>query len=199
MTREEIVAVVQTAHRAGLRVMAHAHGTESIKDAILAGVDTIEHASLIDDEGIRLAKEKHVALAMDIYNGDFLADEGRRMNWPKEFQEKNEAMTEVQRRSFRRAYEAGVEMVFGTDIGVFPHGTGARQLQVMVDWGMPPMEVIKSATSNAAKHLGWEDQVGSLQPGKYADIIAVAGDPLRDIRVLEDVKLVIKGGKIIEH
>jgi imidazolonepropionase-like amidohydrolase len=194
MTVEELTAVVEVAHAAGRKVAAHAHGARSIKDAIRAGADTIEHASMIDDEGIALARERDVALSMDIYNGDYIDTEGRAHGMAEEFLRKNLETTEVQRQSFTRAHAAGVPIVFGTDAGVFPHGQNARQFRVMVERGMTPMEAIKSATSTAAKYMGWGDRVGTLRPDRFGDVIAVKGDPLADITLLERVSVVIKGG-----
>jgi len=194
MTPEEIAAVVDVAHRHGLKVAAHAHGARSIREAILAGVDTIEHASLIDDEAIDLARSHQVALSMDIYNGDYIDSEGRRQGWPEEFLRKNVETVEAQRQGFTRAHEAGVKIVFGTDAAVYPHGLNARQFEIMVQRGMSPMEAIQAATSVAARYMGWGDRVGSIAPGRYGDLIAVAGDPLQDVRRLEDVAVVIKGG-----
>ncbi|HRC87909.1 MAG TPA: amidohydrolase family protein, partial [Thermoanaerobaculia bacterium] len=151
MTPEEIAAVVAVAHAAGKKVAAHAHGARSIREAIRAGVDTLEHASLIDDEGIALARERGVALVMDVYNGDYIESEGRRQGWPEEFLRKNLETTEAQRQGFRRAWEAGAPIAFGTDAGVFPHGQNARQFRIMVERGMPPMAAILAATSVAAR------------------------------------------------
>lgn len=194
MTPEELAAVVQVAHAAGRKVAAHAHGARSIKESILAGADTIEHASLIDDEGIELARQHDVALSMDIYNGDYIDTEGREQGWPEEFLRKNIETTEAQRQGFTRAHAAGVPIVYGTDAGVFPHGLNARQFPIMVKHGMTPMEAIKSATSIAARYMGWADRVGQLAPGRFGDVIAVKGDPLRDITRLQDVAVVIQGG-----
>ncbi len=194
MTREEIAAAVAVAHAAHLPVAAHAHGAQAIKDAILAGVDTVEHASYIDAEGIALAKARGVALTMDVYNGDYTDTEGRRQHWPEEFLRKNFESTEAQRQRFTAAHAAGVALIFGTDASVYPDGLNARQFPIMVQRGMTPMEAIKSATSLAAHFLGWEDRVGRLAPGLYGDLIAVQGDPLADIGRLQDVAVVIKGG-----
>lgn len=194
MTPEEIKAVVDVAHAHGIKVAAHAHGAQSIKDAILAGVDTIEHASLIDDEGIRLAKEHDVALSMDVYNGDWIDTVGRQEKWPEEFLRKNVETTEIQRQNFTRAHAFGTPIVFGSDAAVYPHGLNARQFPVMVQRGMSPMEAIQAATSVAAKYMGWSDKVGALTPGHFGDLIAVPGDPLDDIKRLQDVPVVIKGG-----
>jgi imidazolonepropionase-like amidohydrolase len=199
MSREEIAAVVELAHADGKKVAAHAHGAESIRMAIAAGVDTVEHASYLDDAGIAAARKRgDVAMAMDVYNGDYIDTEGRRMNWPEEFLRKNLETTEVQRQAFTKAVKAGVPMVFATDAGVFPHGLNARQFGVMVKRGMTPMQAIQSATSVAARYLGREADVGELEVGKLGDLIAVRGDPLIDITVLEHVDVVIKGGLIFK-
>jgi imidazolonepropionase-like amidohydrolase len=195
MTREELQAVVDIAHAVDRKVAAHAHGAESIRTALAVGVDTIEHASFLDDEGIALAaRRKTTALAMDVYNGEWIDTEGRRLNWPEEFLRKNRETTEVQRQAFTRALKAGVPIVYATDAGVFPHGLNARQFRVMVERGMSPEQAIASATYVAARFLGWSRDVGTLQEGKFGDLIAVRGDPLEDIRRLENVDVVIKGG-----
>ena len=194
MKPEEIAAVVKVAHAAGIKVAAHAHGAQSIREAILAGVDTVEHASLIDDAGIALARERQVALSMDVYDGDYIDTEGRKQHWPEEFLRKNVETTEAQRQSFTRAHAAGVPIVFGTDASVFPHGLNARQFPIMVARGMTPMEAIQSATSVAAHYMGWSDRVGVLKPGLMGDLIAVPGDPLQDITRLQKVDVVVKGG-----
>ena len=194
MTPDEIAAVVQVAHAAGRKVAAHAHGAQSIKDAILAGCDTIEHASYINDEDIALAISHHVGLSMDVYNGDYIDTEGRRQHWPEEFLRKNVETTEVQRQGFTRAVKAGAAIVYGTDSAVYPHGLNARQFPIMVKRGMTPMQAIKSATSVSAHYMGWDDRVGALAPGRFGDLIAVRGDPLEDITRLQQVAVVIKGG-----
>jgi imidazolonepropionase-like amidohydrolase len=199
MTPEEIKAVVEVAHANGLKVAAHAHGARSIKEAILAGADTIEHASLIDDEAIALAKQHQVALSMDVYNGSYIDTEGRRQGWPEEFLRKNLETTEAQRQGFTKAHAAGAPIVFGTDSAVYPHGLNARQFAIMVQRGMTPMEAIQSATSVAARYMGWSEKVGSLAPGRYGDLIAVEADPLQDIRSLESVAVVVKGGLVFRQ
>ena len=198
MMPDEIKAVVDVAHAHGIKVAAHAHGAQSIKDAILAGVDTIEHASLIDDEDIRLAKEHGVALSMDVYNGDWIDTVGRQEKWPEEFLRKNVETTEAQRQGFTKAHAAGVPIVFGTDAAVYPHGLNARQFPIMVQRGMTPMEAIQSATSLAARYMGWADRIGQLTPGHFGDLIAVKGDPLADIKLLQTVPVVIKGGLAVQ-
>ncbi|MDZ7644602.1 MAG: amidohydrolase family protein [Woeseiaceae bacterium] len=198
MTPAEIRAVVEVGKAAGIPVTAHAHGAQSIRDAILAGVDTIEHASLIDDEGIRLAIEHDVALSMDVYNGDWIAVEGRRQNWPEEFLRKNDETALIQRQNFRKAHAAGVPIVYGTDAGVFPHAYAARQFAYMVEWGMTPMEAIKAATSVAARYLKDGESLGALQQGHIGDVVAVRGDPLTDISILEQIDTVIRGGRVFK-
>jgi imidazolonepropionase-like amidohydrolase len=198
MNRDEIAAVVSAAHARGARVAAHAHGALSILDALLAGVDTIEHASLIDAAGISLARERGVPLVMDVYNGDYIDTEGRRQGWPAEFLKNNLDTTEAQRQAFSRAASVGAPIAFGSDAGVFPHGLNARQFRIMVQRGMTPMQAIRSATTTAARAMGWQERVGSLAPGRLADVIAVSGDPLADIGSLEDIAVVIKGGRIVK-
>ncbi|MBM4385002.1 MAG: amidohydrolase family protein [Deltaproteobacteria bacterium] len=194
MTPEELRAVVEVALARGARVAAHAHGARSIREAILAGASTIEHASLIDDEGIRLAREHGVVLVMDVYNGDYIDSEGRAQGWPADFLRKNLDTTEAQRQAFTRALTAGATIAFGTDAGVFPHGQNARQFRVMVARGMTPLQAIQSATSVAARAMGWEDRVGALAPGRFGDVIALRGDPLSDITRLERLEVVVQGG-----
>ncbi|HJS73941.1 MAG TPA: amidohydrolase family protein [Vicinamibacteria bacterium] len=199
MTEEEIRAVAEVAHAAGKKLAAHAHGTRSIQEAIRAGADTIEHASLIDDATIALAAERKVALSMDVYNGDYIATEGRRQNWPEEFLRKNEETTEAQRQAFTKAYHAGVPIVFGTDSAVYPHGDNAKQFRIMVERGMAPMDAIRAATAVAARYMGWADRVGAIEKGRFGDLIAVEGDPLEDITRLENVRVVVKGGLVFKE
>lgn len=197
LTEDEMRMAVVTAAAHGGWVTAHAHGTEGIKSAIRAGVRGVEHASLIDDEGIALAKAKGVYLDMDVYNGDWIEEVGTRDGWPADYLRKNRETTEVQREGFRKAVKAGVKLTFGTDAGVYPHGLNARQFKYMVRWGMTPMQAIQAATVNAAAMLGWSKDVGALSPGHWADMVAVEGDPLSDIGVLEHVSQVMKGGEIV--
>jgi imidazolonepropionase-like amidohydrolase len=198
LTLEEMKAIVEEAHKLGRRVAAHAHGASSIRDAILAGVDSVEHASLIDDEGIRLAREKGTYIVMDIYNDDFILQEGAKAGMLPESLEKEKIVGQLQRDNFRKAFRAGVKMAFGTDAGVYPHGDNARQFFYMVKYGMTPMQAIQAATINGADLLGWKDRIGSISPGKYADLVAVGGDPLADPAELTRVKFVMKGGVVVK-
>jgi len=195
-TLEEMQAIVDEAHTLGMRVAVHAHGTDGIKTAILAGADSIEHASLIDDEGIRLARERGTFLSMDIYVSDFILGSGEAMGILPESLEKERIVGTAQRENFRKALQAGVRMSFGSDAGVYPHGDNARQFARMVEWGMAPIQAIQSATVNTAELFGLREDLGSLTVGRLADIIAVAGDPLDDISVLSEVGFVMKAGRV---
>jgi imidazolonepropionase-like amidohydrolase len=197
MTREEIAAVVEVADTAGIKVTAHAHSAESIKDAILAGVSSIEHASLGDDESIALALEYDVAFSMDVYNGTYTEDVGVEDGYADEFMEQNTQTTEAQRIVFEKAVAAGVTILFGTDLGVLPHDMGSRQFEIMVERGMTPMQAIKSATSVPADHMELASDVGAIEIGRYGDLVAVGANPLEDISVLQNVEVVIKGGTVI--
>ncbi|MGV9005956.1 MAG: amidohydrolase family protein [Brevundimonas sp.] len=197
MTLAELTAAATEAHMWGLKVAAHAHGASGIADAIRAGIDTIEHASLIDAEGIRLALEHHTWLSMDIYNTDFTQATGTLYGTTEDNLRKDREIGQLQRDNFRAAHRAGVGMVFGTDAAIFPHGQNARQFAVMVDYGMTPAEAIRAATWNAAQALGREADVGAIVVGRYGDLIAVSGDPLADVRTLETVPVVIKGGDVV--
>jgi len=195
-TLEELKVAAETAHMAGRKIAAHAHGTEGIKNAILAGIDSIEHASLIDDEGIRLAKEHGTYLVMDIYNDDYLLNEAPKVGLPQENIDKEKMVGRLQRENFEKAVKAGAKMAFGTDAGVYPHGDNAKQFYYMVKFGMTPAQAIRAATSSAADLIGRAQDVGTIEPGKYADIIAVDSDPLADVRALEHVAFVMKGGTV---
>lgn len=194
-SQQELDALVEEARMWGRKVAAHAHGPEPIKRAIRAGVASVEHASLIDDEGIRLAKEHGTFLVMDIYNDDYILAEYSRMGYPEKIVNKERQVGRLQRENFQKAVRAGVKMAFGTDAGVYPHGWNAKQFAHMVRWGMTPMQAIQAATVNAAELLGWSGRVGEVSPGAYADLIAVAGDPLADVTQLEHPVFVMKGGK----
>jgi imidazolonepropionase-like amidohydrolase len=195
-TEEEIRAAVEQAREYGTFVAAHAHGAEGIKRAVRAGVRSIEHGSLMDDEAIRLMKQHGTWLVADIWNGDYTDSVGRVEKWPEDILRKNTETTEAQRIGFRKAVAAGVRIAYGTDSGIYPHGMNAQQLPYMVKYGMSPMQAIQSATLSAAQLMQWEDSIGSLKPGKYADIIAVAGDALADLRSFQDVAFVMKGGMV---
>ncbi|MEI9964992.1 MAG: amidohydrolase family protein [Caulobacteraceae bacterium] len=199
MTYETMKAIVDEAHRLGLRVAAHAHGTQAIKDAILAGVDTIEHASLVDDEGIRLAKAHGAWFDMDIYNTDYTQAEGAKNGVLEENLKKDRDIAQIQRDNFRKSVKAGVKMLFGTDAGIYPHGDNAKQFKIMVQYGMTPMQAIQAATVNAAEALDRTHDVGAIQVGRYGDMIAVEGDPMQDISVLEHVDFVMKGGEVVKQ
>ncbi len=198
-TLEEMATIVAESHQRDRRVAAHAHGTEGIKTAIEAGVDSVEHASLIDDEGIRMARDAGTFLVMDIYVDTYILEMGESIGILPESMEKERIVGQAQRNNFQKAHEAGVRMAFGTDAGVYPSGTNARQFAYMVQYGMTPMEAIQAATIHAAELLGWPADVGAIEANMYADIIAVKGNPLDDIRVLEDVSFVMKGGDIVKH
>ncbi len=195
-TEAELRAAVEQAAEYGAFVAAHAHGAEGIKRAVRAGVRSIEHGSLMDDEAIALMRERGTWLVADIYNGDYIATAGREQKWPEEFLRKNDETTDAQRAGFRKAVAAGVKIAYGTDSGVYPHGLNARQLPYMVRYGMTPMQAIQSATISAAQLMGWDDRIGSLTPGKYADIIAIEGDALADLGRFEKVSFVMKGGVV---
>jgi imidazolonepropionase-like amidohydrolase len=197
LSEEEMRAAVAEAARHGSYAAAHAHGAEGIKAAIRAGVRSIEHASLIDAEGIRLARERGVYLDMDIYDGDYINEVGSAEQWPEDYLRKNRDTTDAQREGFRRAVQAGVKLGFGTDAGVYPHGLNARQFAYMVRYGMTPLQAIQSATTVAAELIGWSADVGAVSAGHYADLIAVEGDALADVRVLEHVAAVMKGGTLV--
>jgi len=194
----EMKALVDEAHMLGLRVAVHAHGTSGIKDAIRAGVDTIEHASLADEEAFTLAKQHGTWFSMDIYNDDYIMAEGEKNGLYKESLEKERMIGLKQRQTFQAAVKAGVKMVFGTDAGVYPNGYNARQFVTMVKWGMTPMQAIQAATANAAEALGRQADVGAIAVGRYGDLIAVAGDPLADVARLQSVAFVMKGGEVFK-
>ena len=192
----ELRAAVTEAAKYGAQVTSHAHGSEGIKNALRAGVQSIEHGSLIDDEGIAMMKKQGTYLVADIYNGDYIADIGKSQGWPEEYLRKNNETTDAQRIGFRKAVAAGVKIAYGTDSGVYPHGWNAKQLPYMVKYGMTPMQAIQSATIEAARLLKWQDNVGTIKAGRYADIIAVKGNELGDLSQFEKVDFVMKGGLV---
>lgn len=198
LSEAEMKAIVDEAKRYGKPVTAHAHGAEGAKMAARAGVRSIEHGSLLDDEALSMMKKRGVWLVADIYNGDYIDEVGTREHWPEETMQKNRDTTDTQREVFRKAVKMGVRIAYGTDSGVYPHGDNAKQFPYMVKYGMTPMQAIQAATISPAQLLGWEKDIGSISAGKYADMIAVKGDPLADINVLVGEKIVMKGGEIVE-
>ncbi len=198
-TVEEIAAIVEEAHQRGLKVASHAHGVDGVKNAIRAGVDTIEHASYLDKEAISMAKSNGVYLAMDIYNTEYTQTEGRKNGALEESIRKDAEIAEIQRESFRAAVKAGAKVVYGTDSGVYPHGDNGKQFFWMVKYGMTPGQAIRSATILAAEAIGQENILGQIKPGFAADIIAVEGDPLADVTALENVGFVMKDGVVYKN
>jgi imidazolonepropionase-like amidohydrolase len=192
-------AAADEAHMAGRRIASHAHGAEGIKNAIRAGIDTIEHSSLIDEEGIRMAKERGTWLDFDIYNDDYILGKAKDYNIPQEFVEKEKKIGRLQRENFEKAFRAGAKMIFGSDAGVYPHGDNGKQFAFMVKYGMTPAQAIRAATSSAAEAINRKDDVGTIEAGKFADVIAVDADPLKDVTVLEKVAFVMKGGQVYKQ
>jgi imidazolonepropionase-like amidohydrolase len=199
LTLEEIKAIVDEAHATDMKVAAHAHGASGIKAAILGGVDTIEHASLVDDEGIKLAVQHGTYFGMDIYNTDYTQAEGKKNGVLEANLQKDRDIGEIQRQNFKKALKAGVKMIFSTDAGVYPHGTNARQFAVMVRYGATPLQAIQTATLTAAQALDRAKDVGQATPGHYGDLVGVKGDPLVDVTVLERPVFVMKGGDVVKH
>jgi imidazolonepropionase-like amidohydrolase len=197
LTEDQIRAAVEEAALHGAHVAAHAHGAEGIKRAIRGGVRSVEHGSLMDDEGVAMMAESGTWLVADIYGGDYIAEIGRRDGWKADVLRKNDETTLTQRAAFEKCVAAGVNIAYGTDSGIYPHRYAARQLAYHVRHGQTPLDAIRSATLRAAELMGWEDRIGRLEPGLYADLVAVAGDPLADVRLLEDVRLVMKGGEVV--
>lgn len=198
LTYDEIKAIVDEAHMLGLDVAVHAHGTAGINDALRAGVDTVEHASLANEESFELAREHDAWFDMDIYVDDYILAEGEKNGVFPESLEKERLVGQKQREVFRAAHAAGVKMIFGTDAGVYPHGTNALQFAKMVEWGMTPIEAIQAATKSAAEALGRTDDVGAIAVGRYGDLIAVDDDPTENVTTLENVVFVLKGGEIVK-
>lgn len=198
LTLEEMKAIADEAHMLHIKVAAHAHGDEGIRTAILAGIDTIEHCSLASDETIKLAVQRKTWFSMDVYNDDYILATGTANGTEQESLDKEKEIGLKQRQTFQRAVRAGVPMVFGSDAGVYPHGDNGKQFAKMVEWGMTPMQAIQAATANAALALGREKDVGAIAVGRYGDMIAVDGDPLANVRELESVDVVIKGGALVK-
>ena len=198
-TFEEMKALIEEAHKLGRKVAAHAHGTDGIKTAIRAGVDSVEHASLLDDEAIALAKENGVVLSMNLYSSQYLIEEGEKIGILQESINKARFIHEKRLQSFRKAHEAGALIAFGSDSGVYPHGQNAKQFTLMVRNGMNPLEAIQAATIHAAKVINWSNDIGSIEKGKFADLIAVKGDPLKDITLLQSIGFVMKDGVVVRN
>jgi imidazolonepropionase-like amidohydrolase len=198
-TPEELQAGVEEAKNFGLRVAIHAHAREGIKNAIVAGAASVEHAENLDDEIIALAKQHGTYLDMDIYDDECIQAGGKAGTTPPDFLQHEANLAQIQRENFGKAVRAGVKMSFGTDLGVCPYGSSGKQMAYMVKYGMTPMQAIQSATTNAADLLGHSNEIGSIKPGKYADLIAVGSDPLKDISVLENVEFVMKDGKVYKQ
>ena len=198
-TQEEMNAIVDEAKLWGRKACAHAHGTVAIKMAVKAGVASIEHGSLLDDETIELMKQRGTYLVADIYNDDYIMSEYTKLGYPDKILDKERLVGKAQRESFARAVKAGVKIAYGTDAGVYPHGWNGKQFFYMVKFGLTPMQAIQSATNNAADLLGWTDRVGSVSVGKRADIIAVSTDPLQNVTALENVQFVMKGGVVYKN
>jgi len=198
-TQEEMNAIVDEAKMWGKKACAHAHGAEAIKMAVKAGVASIEHGSLVDDEGIQLMKQHGTYLVADIYNDDYILSEYGKLGYPEKIINKERMIGKLQRENFAKAAKAGVKIAFGTDAGVYPHGWNAKQFFYMVKYGLTPMQAIQAATINAADLLGWQQKAGSIAPGKYADIIAVENNPLDDIKAMEKVSFVMKGGEVYKN
>jgi imidazolonepropionase-like amidohydrolase len=197
LTEDQIRTAVEEATLHGAHVAAHAHGAEGIKRAIRGGVHSIEHGSLMDDEGVAMMAETGTWLVADIYGGDYIDEIGRRDGWKADVLRKNDETTQAQREVFARCVAAGVRIAYGTDSGIYPHGLNARQLAYHVRHGQTPLEAIRAATVHAAELMGWSDRIGRIEPGRYADLVAVAGDPTQDVTLLEDIPFVMKGGDIV--
>ena len=196
---EEMKIIVSEAHRLGRKVAAHAHGGDGIKLAVEAGVDSIEHGSYIDDAGIKLMKARGTYLVPTVYLGDWLLENAERIKLPAPLVAKAKVVVPAARKNLAEAFRQGVPVAFGTDAAVYPHGLNGREFAVYVKLGMTPLAALQSATINAAKLMGWEDRVGAVEKGKFADLIAVAGDPLKDITEMERVQFVMKGGQVFKQ
>jgi imidazolonepropionase-like amidohydrolase len=199
LTEEQIRAAVEEASLSGADVAAHAHGAEGIKRAVRGGVRSVEHGSLMDDEAIQLMADAGTFLVADVYCGDYIAEVGRQQGWRADVLRKNDETTLAQRQGFTKCLQAGVRIAFGTDSGIYPHGLNARQFAYQVRCGQSTLEAIRSATLHAAELLRWDDRVGRIQAGYLADMIAVPGNPLHDIRLLERPDFVVKDGALVRH
>lgn len=198
-TLEEMKAIVADAHRLGRKVAAHAHGAEGIRWAAEAGVDSVEHGSYIDDAAIAVMKEHGTYLVPTLYLGDWMLENAAATHLPAPLLAKAQEVFPAARKNIAHAFASGVKVAFGTDAAVYPHGMNAHEFAVMVKLGLPPLQAIQAATVNAADLLGWTGKVGTLEPGAWADIIAVDGDPTKDVTTLERVKFVMKGGEVVKN
>jgi imidazolonepropionase-like amidohydrolase len=192
-------AIIDTAHGLGRKVAAHAHGALGIKNAVLAGVDSIEHGSYMNEEDIQLMKQHGTYLVPTLYLGDWLMENLTTLGLSPNMIEKAKIVLPLARQNISVAFKEGVKVAFGTDAAVYPHGLNAHEFAVMVKLGLSPLQSIQAATVNAADLLGWTDRVGTLEPGKFADIIAIDGDPLADVHLLENVRFVMKGGEVVKN
>jgi imidazolonepropionase-like amidohydrolase len=197
-TEDELRAAVEECELAGTFVAAHAHGAEGIKRAVRAGARSIEHGSLLDDEAIELMAERGTYLVADMYDGDYMLEEGPALGYTDETLRKTVMTNDAQREGFAKSVEAGVRIAHGTDSGIYPHGWNAKNLAFYVRFGLTPIQAIQSATRWAAELMRWEDRVGAIEPGLFADLIAVPGDPTDDVAILEDVPFVMKGGVVVK-
>jgi imidazolonepropionase-like amidohydrolase len=195
---EEMKAIVDTSHELGRKVAAHAHGALGIKYAVLAGVDSIEHGSYINDEDIELMKQRGTFLVPTVYLEDWLIENIDSLGLTQNMKDKARMVAPIAHRNLSHAFQSGVKVAFGTDAAVYPHGLNAHEFGTMVGMGMAPLAAIQTATVNAADLIGWTDRVGTLEPGKFADVVAVDGDPLADVRILENMKFVMKGGVVVK-
>jgi len=197
LSESEIRVAVEEAAHYDAYVAAHAHGVEGIKRAVRGGVRSVEHGSMLDDEAVDMMAEAGTFLVADIYCGDYIAQTGREQGWGADVLRKNDETTLTQREGFAKCVKAGVRVAYGTDSGIYPHGLNGRQFAYHVRWGQTPLEAIRSATVHAAELMGWGDRIGRIEPGFLADLVAVEGDPLDDVRLLEDVGLVMAGGTVL--
>jgi imidazolonepropionase-like amidohydrolase len=196
---EEMKAIVETAHGLGRKVAAHAHATVGIKYAVLAGVDSIEHGSYIDDEGIQLMKEHGTYLVPTVYLEDWLMQNLQTLGWTPNMMEKANTLIPMAYKNLSRVFKSNVKVAFGTDAGVYPHGLNGHEFGKMVEMGLTPLQTIQAGTLNAADLLGWSDRVGTIEAGKFADLVAVEGDPIANVHVLENVRFVMKGGEVVKN
>jgi imidazolonepropionase-like amidohydrolase len=196
---EELKAIVETAHGLGRKVAAHAHGTTGIRTAVLAGVDSIEHGSYITDGEIQLMKERGTYLVPTVYLEDWIIENMQTLGWTPNTIEKAKIVIPIAHKNVSHAFRSGVKVAFGTDAGVYPHGLNGHEFAKMVEMNLTPLQAVQASTINAADLLGWADKVGTIEPGKWADIIAVDGDPLQDVSTLQLVKFVMKGGVVMKN